>query len=140
MSNDNQRKSVLQVSPQDNLLVALKDLGEGEQVQWDKGDLTVAEKVPAKHKLTISDLSKGDPVYMYGVLVGEDHQGHLTGQKSKHSKPRSSISRIPTGRIRRCVDTSPDREMGRCNFPRVSQKRRFGGNGEQLARFAHGFL
>ena len=81
MSNDNQRKSVLQVSPQDNLLVALKDLGEGEQVQWDEGDLTVAEKVPAKHKLTISDLSKGDPVYMYGVLVGETTKAISQGKR-----------------------------------------------------------
>lgn len=81
MPNDNQRKSVLQVSPQDNLLVALKDLGEGEQVQWDKGDLTVAEKVPAKHKLTISDLSKGDPVYMYGVLVGETTKAISQGKR-----------------------------------------------------------
>ncbi|MBT3637830.1 MAG: altronate dehydratase, partial [Opitutae bacterium] len=71
MSNDHDRKSVLQVSPEDNLLVALRDLGEGEQVEWGKDALTVAEEIPAKHKLTTSDLSEGDPVYMYGVLVGE---------------------------------------------------------------------
>jgi altronate hydrolase len=71
MPNDQDRKSVLQVSPEDNLLVALKDLGEGEQVEWNKEALTVTEEIPAKHKLTISDLSVGDPVYMYGVLVGE---------------------------------------------------------------------
>ena len=71
MSDNHDRKSVLQVSPEDNLLVALRDLGEGEQVEWGKDALTVAEEIPAKHKLTISDLSMGDPVYMYGVLVGE---------------------------------------------------------------------
>jgi len=71
MSNAHDRKSVLQVSPEDNLLVALRDLGEGEQVEWGKDALTVAEEIPAKHKLTTYDLSEGDPVYMYGVLVGE---------------------------------------------------------------------
>ena len=40
-------------------------------MEWGKDALTVAEEIPAKHKLTTSDLSEGDPVYMYGVLVGE---------------------------------------------------------------------
>ena len=81
MSRDPDRQSVLQVSPEDNLLVALRDLGKGEQVEWEKGVLTVAEEIPAKHKLTTCDLSIGDSAYMYGVLVGEATKPIARGER-----------------------------------------------------------
>lgn len=81
MSSDHNRKSVLQVSPEDNLLVALRDLSEGEEVEWEKGTLTVTEKIPAKHKLANCDLSAGDSSYMYGVLVGEAIEPISRGQR-----------------------------------------------------------
>lgn len=81
MSSAHDRKSVLQVSPEDNVLVALRDLGKGEQVEWKKNALTVSEEIPAKHKLTTCDLSVGDPVFMYGVLVGEATQAIAQGQR-----------------------------------------------------------
>ena len=81
MSSAHDRQSVLQVSPEDNLLVALRDLGEGEQVEWEKGVLTVAEKIPAKHKLTTCDLSIGDSAHMYGVLVGEATKAIARGER-----------------------------------------------------------
>jgi altronate hydrolase len=81
MSSAHDRQSVLQVSPEDNLLVALRDLRKGEQVEWEKDVLTVAEEIPAKHKLTTCDLSIGDSAYMYGVLVGEATQPIAQGQR-----------------------------------------------------------
>ena len=81
MSNAHDRQSVLQVSPEDNLLVALRDLEKGEQVEWKEGLLTVAEDIPAKHKLATCDLSEGDPSYMYGVLVGEATKPIGQGQR-----------------------------------------------------------
>ena len=81
MSNAHDRQSVLQVSPEDNLLVALRDLEKGEQVEWKEGVLTVAEDIPAKHKLATCDLSEGDPSYMYGVLVGETTKPIGQGQR-----------------------------------------------------------
>ncbi len=81
MSNAHDRQSVLQVSPEDNLLVALRDLEKGEQVEWKEGVLTVAEDIPAKHKLATCDLSEGDPSYMYGVLVGEATKPIGQGQR-----------------------------------------------------------
>ena len=81
MSNAHDRQSVLQVSPEDNLLVALRDLEKGEQVEWKEGFLTIAEEIPAKHKLATCDLSEGDPSYMYGVLVGEATKPIGQGQR-----------------------------------------------------------
>ena len=81
MSNAHDRQSVLQVSPEDNLIVALRDLEKGEQLEWKEGVLTAAEDIPAKHKLATCDLSVGDPSYMYGVLVGEATKPIGQGQR-----------------------------------------------------------
>jgi altronate hydrolase len=64
MPNAHDRQSVLQVSPEDNLLVALRDLGQGVQIEWEEKILTVADEIPAKHKLATCDLSIGDSAYM----------------------------------------------------------------------------
>jgi altronate hydrolase len=61
---------VLQVHPQDNVLVALTDLHEGEEVAFAGGTLALTADVEAKHKFTIASLAIGDAVVMYGVTVG----------------------------------------------------------------------
>ncbi|GAB4416022.1 MAG: altronate dehydratase family protein [Bacteroidia bacterium] len=64
------RSKILRVHPNDTVIVALADLAAGEQVTWDGVAYTLAERIQQKHKFTIHDLAPGDPVYMYGVLVG----------------------------------------------------------------------
>ncbi|MEO0340434.1 MAG: UxaA family hydrolase, partial [Bacteroidota bacterium] len=60
----------LQIHPQDNVLVALKDLHEGLEIKWKDQVITLVENIPAKHKLTIKSFAKGDFITMYGVKVG----------------------------------------------------------------------
>lgn len=63
--------SVLKIHPADNVLVALRDLGEGESVRWNGHTLVLREAIPAKHKLAVCDLEEGQDLVMYGVLVGK---------------------------------------------------------------------
>lgn len=67
MSNKNK---ILKIHPKDNVLVALTDLAKGEKVTYNSQEFTLQDAVAAKHKFTTEKLSKGDAVYMYGVLVG----------------------------------------------------------------------
>lgn len=67
-------KEILQIHPDDNVLVALTDLEAGENIRWQENTIILAEKVPVKHKLTTIALAPGDPVIMYGVLVGRATQ------------------------------------------------------------------
>ncbi len=64
------KHQVARIHPADNVLVALADLPAGTQVPWNEGFVTVAEPIPAKHKLTPDGLTPGQAVTMYGVLVG----------------------------------------------------------------------
>ena len=62
---------VAKVHPDDNVLVALTDLQKGEKVFYNSNEYLVSDAVPAKHKFVIEDLQPGDPITMYGVLVGK---------------------------------------------------------------------
>ena len=57
----------LKVHTGDNVLVALSNLVAGDKIE----QLTLFENIPAKHKFTVHPLKAGDPVIMYGVLVGK---------------------------------------------------------------------
>lgn len=65
------RGKVIQLDSKDNVLIALNDLKRDEQVQWCHASYELASDVPAKHKFAARDLSIGDPVFMYGVVVGK---------------------------------------------------------------------
>lgn len=75
------KAAVLKVHPDDNVLVALRDLKAGESITWQGHAFTVTEEVPAKHKFTLTSLKEGDPVRMYGVLVGTANIALSAGQR-----------------------------------------------------------
>ncbi|HEX8356077.1 MAG TPA: altronate dehydratase family protein [Segetibacter sp.] len=65
------RKSILKVHPSDNIIVALRDLAKGEEVEYNGKIFTLMEDIPAKHKFNEYDFSAGASLIMYGVLVGK---------------------------------------------------------------------
>jgi len=65
------KQKLLKVHPDDNVLVALTNLTKGETVQFNGEDYLLQDDIPAKHKFVTADIAKGDPVIMYGVLVGK---------------------------------------------------------------------
>jgi altronate hydrolase len=71
---------VLRVHPDDNLIVALQDLGAGEDVKLDEQSYTITLSVPAKHKFASVQLNQGDTVVMYGVMVGRAAQAIQRGE------------------------------------------------------------
>jgi altronate hydrolase len=66
--------NVLKVHPADNVLVALVNLEKGTVVSFEGREYTIAENVKAKHKFATVELAPGDPITMYGVLVGKAEQ------------------------------------------------------------------
>jgi altronate hydrolase len=86
------KRRILQVHPNDNVLVALQDLGKGEILEFKDQSYTLLEDVPAKHKFTTKEIAEGQDIIMYGVLVG----------KAKTSLPIGV--RIATENIRHASD------------------------------------
>ncbi len=72
--------SFLKIHPDDNVLVALKDLATGTPVSFNGNAFELVENVAAKHKFFEHDMHAGDEVIMYGVLVGKLQSDVAKGQ------------------------------------------------------------
>ncbi|WP_279295646.1 UxaA family hydrolase [Paraflavisolibacter caeni] len=82
--------SFLKIHPEDNVLVALKDLPLGTPIAYNGQDFILKEDIAAKHKFFIRDMKEGDEVIMYGVLVGKTQTpvpqgGLMTTANTKHA-------------------------------------------------------
>ncbi|MEJ7769976.1 MAG: UxaA family hydrolase, partial [Chitinophagaceae bacterium] len=62
---------VLKVHPADNVLVALTNLEKGSEIEFEGTKYLLQDHIAAKHKFVTSSLQVGDPIIMYGVLVGK---------------------------------------------------------------------
>src|ERR1700749_1071367 len=69
-----QKHSYVQIHPKDNVLVALQNLEQGAEINFEGQTFKLTEKVDAKHKFSINALDVDDGIYMYGVLVGKATQ------------------------------------------------------------------
>ncbi len=71
---------VLKLNDGDNVLVALQDLHQGEEIVFSGERVTFPADVPAKHKFAIHELPAGADVIMYGVVVGKTRQTVRRGE------------------------------------------------------------
>ncbi|GJM64320.1 altronate dehydratase family protein [Persicobacter diffluens] len=71
----------LLVHEQDNIMVALQDLPKGSELPFKAAYIKLVDDVPAKHKFALRDFQIGDPVTMYGILVGKAHQAIRKGER-----------------------------------------------------------
>ncbi|KAF2511418.1 altronate dehydratase [Flavobacterium zhairuonense] len=65
------QKKLIKVNPADNVIVALTDLVQNEQIMFEGATVSPTTDVKAKHKITEKDFAIGDDIIMYGVLVGK---------------------------------------------------------------------
>lgn len=66
-----EKNTYIQIHAADNVLVALIDLQAGTPIEFASQNFNLATDVSAKHKFALADFSPGDPILMYGVLVGK---------------------------------------------------------------------
>ena len=90
-------KSILQIHPDDNLIVALKTLSKGELIEFNGTTVELRDEIPAKHKFALIDFATGQHATMYGVTVG----------KALH--PIQKGSRITTANLVHDSDAFSDR-------------------------------
>lgn len=83
-------KAFLKIHPNDNVLVALRDLSTGTSILFENDRLILPQDVAAKHKFFTTDLDAGDDVIMYGTLVGKAQThipkgGLMTTSNTRHA-------------------------------------------------------
>ena len=73
-------KDFIKINENDNVIVAIKELAEGEKVTVDGKEYTAAETIPAGHKMAICDIPQGGDVIKYGVRIGNAKENIKAGQ------------------------------------------------------------
>ena len=101
------KANVLKVHPQDDVIVALTDLKKGEAITLDNDTYLLQDNITAKHKFAARNFAVGEPVRMYGVLVGRamlpiPRGGLISTQNLTHAASEYS------GRTRQYTWTPPD--------------------------------
>lgn len=73
-------KDYIKIHENDNVIVALKEIPEGETVE--AGDITVTalETIPAGHKMAISEIAENGEVIKYGCRIGNAKETIKAGQ------------------------------------------------------------
>jgi altronate hydrolase len=98
-------ETVLKLDERDNAVVALVTLEAGTTVSFGPASstatCTVAQTIPAKHKMALTALRPGDLIYLYGMVVAEaveqiERGGRLTTRNVRHRAADYSAVRQPT--------------------------------------------
>jgi altronate hydrolase len=100
-------KRILRVNPQDNVIVALSNLNEGELIHDEQNSYLLKDNIPAKHKFSTQDLAAGDPVIMYGVLVGKAQDAISAGSLLSTANIRHASTDFHVG-ARSSIWKAPD--------------------------------
>lgn len=91
---------VLRIDPADNVVVALQDLPQGSSVSFEGDTYVLPSAVRRKHKFMLQAREVGEPVVMYGVLVGRARQpiprgGVITTANLVHDSAQFTPHREP---------------------------------------------
>jgi altronate hydrolase len=66
---------IVHIHEKDNAVISLFEIPPGEKVELPSGEIiTTKEKIPASHKIAITDFKKGDSVIKYGEEIGRVNQ------------------------------------------------------------------
>ncbi len=102
-----EQQNVLKVNSGDNVLVALTNLLKDERVVFEGQEYIIREPVKAKHKFATVDLAAGDPIIMYGVLVGKAQEPIPRGGLISTANVKHASNDFEVGQ-RRTDWTKPD--------------------------------
>ncbi len=92
------RQKILKIHPEDNLIVALDNLNDGEEVRLDWQSYRIYGDIPAKHKFAMHNLEVSDKIYMYGVLVGKAMQPIKRGEAITTNNVKHEASAFSLGK------------------------------------------
>lgn len=70
----------LKINPADTVVVALRPIAKGERIAVDGKEITVADDVPAGHKILTADTPKGQNIIKYGYPIGHASEDLKAGQ------------------------------------------------------------
>jgi len=100
--------ALLRIHPDDDMLVALRDLADGETLTHDGDTLTTVGPVAMKHKLALRDVAAGDLLKLYGVTVGRATQPIRRGEAVTTANLEHHTAEVQLGETAAYAWQAPD--------------------------------
>lgn len=94
-------KPALVISERDNVATALEALEPGRHLTIGASDLTVTERIPHGHKVSLTSIAAGQPVVKYGSPIGVATVAIMAGA-------HVHIHNVASSRGRGDLDPMPD--------------------------------
>ena len=73
-------KEFIKINPTDNVVVALKTLAPGTEVDTGDGIVKATQEIPAGHKMALRDIAAGEEVIKYGFRIGNAKEDVKAGE------------------------------------------------------------
>ena len=84
--------NVLKIHEKDNVAVALTAAVAGERIALDGSEITLAEDIPAGHKVALREISEGENVIKYGFPIGHAKEKIAAGRHVHTHNLASNLS------------------------------------------------
>lgn len=85
-------KPFIRINPADNVVVALRPLAKGSEINVDGRRITLVTDVPAGHKCALTDIKEGENVIKYGFPIGHALHDIRQGTYLDHEDIRTNLS------------------------------------------------
>ncbi|MBF9003394.1 UxaA family hydrolase [Vibrio nitrifigilis] len=85
---------LLQIHPNDNVLVTLAPLHQGEELTFADTHLVIEQDIPQAHKIALHALAIGDEIIKYGAPIGHAIQAIEQGQHVDHTNIKTNLSSV----------------------------------------------
>ena len=87
-----EKASFIKINPADSVVVCLRPLNKGEQINVDGKDITLAQDTPAGHKVLINDTAKGENIIKYGYPIGHAMDNLKAGEWVNENNLKTNLS------------------------------------------------
>lgn len=98
-------KEFLQITEQDNVVVALKDFKKDEVIHINGTDIKLLNDVPRGHKIAIKNINKGETVVKYGFSIGIAKEDITVGEHVHTHNLRTGLEGMQTYAYNRKTNT-----------------------------------
>lgn len=73
------KAKIVQINPEDNVVVAIAPIQQGDEIAVNGEIITAAEDIPQGHKVAVRDIGENEQIVKYGVSIGHATENIKTG-------------------------------------------------------------
>ena len=86
------QSTFIKINPADSVVVCLKAFSQGEVIEVDGKEITIAQDTPMGHKIIIEDTPEGTDIIKYGYPIGHALKDLKSGEWVNENNLKTNLS------------------------------------------------